>query len=139
MNKNMLRNLRSALALILAVTSVSMNAQAQSVAVSGKILDGNSEDPLIGTTVMVEGTTTGAVADVSGTFTIAVNALPVNLVFSFIGYDSQTISVTDASPLVVRMAMNAELVDEVVVVGYGRQKKKVSTGSISKIDALARF
>ena len=72
-------------------------------------------------------------------FTIEVNALPVNLVFSFIGYDSQTISVTDASPLVVRMAMNAELVDEVVVVGYGRQKKKVSTGSISKIDALARF
>ena len=80
MNKNMLRNLRSALTLILAVTSVSMNAQAQSVAVSGKILDGNSEDPLIGTTVMVEGTTTGAVADVSGTFTIEVNALPVNLV-----------------------------------------------------------
>jgi TonB-linked SusC/RagA family outer membrane protein len=135
MNKNMLRSLRSALALILAITSVSMCAQAQSVAVSGKILDGNSEDPLIGTTVMVEGTTTGAVANVSGAFTIEVNALPVKLVFSFIGYDSQTISVTDTSPLIVRMAMNAELVDEVVVVGYGRQKKKVSTGSISKIDS----
>ena len=62
MNKNMLRSLRSALALILAITSVSMCAQAQSIAVSGKILDGNSEDPLIGTTVMVEGTTIGAVA-----------------------------------------------------------------------------
>ena len=136
MNKNLLRSLRSALVVMLAVTSVSICAQAQSTVVTGKILDGDTENPLIGTTIMVEGTTTGSVADASGAFSIGVDALPVKLVFSFIGYDSQIISVADASPLTVRMAMDAELVDEVVVVGYGRQKKKVSTGSISKIDSI---
>jgi TonB-dependent SusC/RagA subfamily outer membrane receptor len=135
MNKNLLRSLRSALVVMLAVTSVSICVQAQSTVVTGKILDGDTENPLIGTTIMVEGTTTGSVADASGAFSIGVDALPVKLVFSFIGYDSQIISVADASPLTVRMAMDAELVDEVVVVGYGRQKKKVSTGSISKIDS----
>ncbi len=135
MNRNLLRDVRTSLVLLLAFSFASINAQAQSVAVSGKILDGDSENALIGTTVMLEGTTTGAVADVSGAFSISVNALPVNLVFSFIGYESQTIAVTSATPLTVRMKVDAELVDEVVVVGYGRQKKKVSTGSISKIDS----
>ena len=133
MNRNLLRDVRMSLVLLLAFSFASINAQAQSVAVSGKILDGDSENALIGTTVMLEGTTTGAVADVSGAFSISVNALPVNLVFSFIGYESQTIAVTSATPLTVRMMVDAELVYEVVVVGYGRQKKKVSTGSISKI------
>ena len=135
MNKNLLRVLRSTLVLLLAVTSVSICVHAQNVAVSGRILDGNTDNALIGTTVMVEGTINGDVADVSGDFSIEVSKLPINLVFSFIGYESQTITVANASPITVRMIMDAELVDEVVVVGYGRQKKKVSTGSISRVDS----
>ena len=68
MNRNLLRDVRTSLVLLLAFSFASINAQAQSVAVSGKILDGDSENALIGTTVMLEGTTTGAVADVSGAF-----------------------------------------------------------------------
>lgn len=135
MKNDLLRKMRMAVVLLLTASCVSIGSQAQTISIAGKILDGNTEDALIGTTVMVEGTTNGSVADVSGAFAINVAALPVKLVFSFIGYDSQTISVTDTSPLVVRMMMDAELVDEVVVVGYGRQKKKVSTGSISKINS----
>ncbi len=90
---------------------------------------------MIGTTVIEKGTANGAVADESGAFVLVVEGLPVDIQVSFIGYVSQTISVTDTSPLIIRLQADAELVDEVVVVGYGRQKKKVSTGSISKVSA----
>ena len=135
MHTNLMRFWRNSLMLIVATLCVAIGAQAQSTALTGKVLDGNSENALIGTTVLVKGTTNGVVADATGAFSIQVPSFPTELVFSFIGYETQTVTAVNAQPLTVRMMVDAELVDEVVVVGYGRQKKKVSTGSISKVDA----
>jgi TonB-linked SusC/RagA family outer membrane protein len=135
MNQILLREMRFSLLLLSAMFFSLNSGFSQSITLSGKILDGESENGLIGTTVMEIGTTNGAVADNSGAFTLEVDGLPVALKVSFIGYLSQNISVTDNSPLIVRLQPDAELVDEVLVVGYGRQKKKVSTGSISKVES----
>ena len=91
---------------------------AQTLSLTGTVLDGESGDALIGATVLAEGTTQGASAGVDGTFTLKVERLPINLTFSFIGYESQTLNVTSGAPMTVTLNMDAELVGEVVVVGY---------------------
>ncbi len=113
----------------------SITVQAQNITLTGTVLDGESGEALIGATILEDGTTNGATAGIDGSFSLKVSGLPVNLKFSFIGYESQTINVTSVSPIAVTLGMDSELVGEVVVVGYGRQKKKVSTGSISKVTA----
>ncbi len=135
MNIKLLRLLRFSLVLLFAVSFGLSSVFSQSVTISGRVFDGNSDNVLIGTTIMEKGTTNGAVASEIGTFSLDVSGLPVDIQVSFIGYLSQTISVADTTPITIRLVVDAALVDEVVVVGYGRQKKKVSTGSISKIDS----
>ena len=108
---------------------------AQSISLTGTVLDGESGDPLIGATILESGTTNATSAGADGSFTLKVNGLPAALKVSFIGYVAQTLTVETASPIRVSLDIDAKLVDEVVVVGYGRQKKKVSTGSISKVTA----
>ena len=108
---------------------------AQSISLTGTVLDGESGDPLIGATILESGTTNATSAGADGSFTLKVNGLPAALKVSFIGYVAQTLTVETASPIRVSLDIDAQLVDEVVVVGYGRQKKKVSTGSISKVTA----
>ena len=108
---------------------------AQSISLTGTVLDGESGDPLIGATILESGTTNATSAGADGSFTLKVNGLPAALKVSFIGYVAQTLTVESASPIRVSLDIDAKLVDEVVVVGYGRQKKKVSTGSISKVTA----
>ena len=102
---------------------------------NGTVLDGESGAPLIGATILESGTTNATSAGADGSFTLKVNGLPAALKVSFIGYVAQTLTVETASPIRVSLDIDAQLVDEVVVVGYGRQKKKVSTGSISKVTA----
>ena len=115
--------------------SLQNTVHAQSLTLTGTVIDGESGDPLIGATILEDGTTNGATAGIDGSFSLKVNGLPVGLKFSFIGYESQTLNVTSGAPISVTLNLDAELVGEVVVVGYGRQKKKVSTGSISKVTA----
>ncbi|MCH1584243.1 MAG: carboxypeptidase-like regulatory domain-containing protein, partial [Flavobacteriales bacterium] len=88
--------------LIVATLCVAIGAQAQSTALTGKVLDGNSENALIGTTVLVKGTTNGVVADATGAFSIQVPSFPTELVFSFIGYETQTVTAVNAQPLTIR-------------------------------------
>jgi len=100
--------------------------------VTGSILDSDGE-PLIGATVIVKGTTTGTVTEVDGSYTI--NAKPDDiLVFSYIGYISKEMAVGGQSNLTVSMLADAEVLDEVVVVGYGTRKKSHNTGAIASID-----
>ena len=125
-------------ALLLSVgflTSGLQTLHAQGISLSGVVNDADSGTPLIGTTIIEVGSTRGVTADGDGAFSLSVASLPTELTFSFIGYKTQTLTVSNASPLRVSMSVDAELVGEVVVVGYGRQKKKVSTGSISKVSA----
>ena len=108
---------------------------AQTTAITGTVYDASTREALIGATILEKGTTTGTSSNADGTFLLQVSELPVDITVSYIGYEAQSLSLVNNQPLEVYLKVDAELVGEVVVVGYGRQKKRVSTGSIAKITA----
>ena len=105
---------------------------AQNISVQGTVTDENGES-MIGVSVLVKGTTTGAITDLDGNFTLSVPS-GSTLVFSYIGYKSQEEKVT-GSILKVTMTPDNEMLDEVVVIAYGQQKKVTVTGSISNVNS----
>ena len=114
---------------------LSVTAMAQTT-VTGTVVDQQNE-PLIGVTVMVDGqTATGTVTDFDGNYKIQA---PANgsLKFSYIGYKDQVIAIGGKSVINVQMKEDSELLQEVVVVGYGTQKKETLTGAVSVVDAKA--
>jgi len=100
--------------------------------VTGLVTGAEDGLPLIGASVFVKGTTSGTVTDVDGKFSIEAEKDAV-LVFSYTGYSTQEIPVNGIAVVNVVMNNDAALLDEVVVVGYGKQKKSHLTGSISKV------
>ena len=108
-------------------------AQAQSRAISGKVSD-TGGSPLPGVSVTVKGTTQGAITDAAGKFSTQA-ANNATLVFSYIGYKAQEIAVGNKSEVNVSLEEDASSLSEVVVVGYGTQKKSQMTGAISSISA----
>lgn len=100
--------------------------------VTGTVTDADSGDPLIGVTVMKEGTTSGTVTDLDGRFTLEAEPTD-NLVFSYTGMKTQVVTVGGQTVINVTLIADAELLDEVVVIGYGSQKKSHLTGAVSKV------
>lgn len=108
--------------------------QGSTIKVTGQVFDENGET-IPGANVTVKGNTSiGTVTDIDGNFTLSVPK-GTTLVVSFIGYASHEIVVKDANKVTVNLAPDAEALDEVVVVGYGMQRKSSITGSISSIKA----
>ena len=107
---------------------------AQKLTVSGQVKDALGE-PVIGANVVVKGTTNGAMTDLDGMFTINEVEKGSTIVVSFIGYLPQSIVVSGNAPLSVTLAEDNQALDEVVVIGYGVQKKSVVTASIAKVGA----
>lgn len=105
------------------------------VKVQGVVLDEQGE-PLIGATVIDQKSKAGAATDLDGNFSLSVS-LPAQLTVSYIGYNSQTVKVTNGSPLTIRLKALDATLDEVVVVGYGQQKRETMTGSVAALDAEA--
>ncbi len=105
---------------------------AQTKTVTGTIVDEFGE-PIIGANVLVKGTTNGAVTDIDGNYSITGVSNADELVVSYIGYASQTFPVGNQSTFNITMKEDGENLEEVVVVGYGVQKKKDLTGSVSSI------
>ncbi len=110
---------------------VSIAASAQKQQFSGTVVDAAGE-PVIGASVVQKGTSNGAITDIDGQFTISADA-GSTLVVSFVGYNSQ--EVRAAQGLRVVLTEDAQLLDDVVVIGYGVQKKSVVTASIAKVSA----
>ena len=111
------------------VTSV--NAVQQSNVVKGRVLDANGE-PVIGATVKVQGTQNATVTDLDGNYTLN-NVSGSQLVISYIGYQSQTVDVKGKSSVNVTLREDNKTLNEVVVVGYGTQKKANLTGAVSSV------
>ncbi len=110
-------------------------AWSQQVQISGVVKSATDNLPLPGASVVIKGTVTGTTTDIDGKYTIKANPKEV-LVFSFIGMDPQEITVTASSKTIdIVLAQNAVLMEEVVVVGYGTQKKSVVTGAIGGVKA----
>lgn len=101
--------------------------------VSGTVTDAESGDPLIGASIMLEGTTTGTVTDFDGQYTLSV--LPdATLVFSYTGYTTQRIKLTEGQTVLNLGLSSGVLFDEVVVTGYATERKKDLLGAIAIID-----
>ena len=100
---------------------------------TGKVVDGTGE-PVIGATVKEQGTPNGAITDIDGNFSLDV-AENASLEVSYIGYRSQRIKAEDGKILAVTLQEDTEMLDEVVVVGYGTVKKANVVGSIAKISS----
>ncbi len=103
--------------------------------VTGKVTTADSPEGLPGVNVLVKGTSIGTVTDLDGTFSIDVPSEESVLVFKFIGYRTQEITVGSQSVINVELAQDAQALDEVVVVGYGYVKKSDLTGSVSQVGA----
>ena len=128
---NILKSVALFLILLLAGSSMVLSAQDRSI--SGKVFDTN-EEPLIGVTVTIENTTIGAITDIDGAFTLQVPEGKVVLNVSYVGFVPQKVTVASGqSNVTVRLSEDAVLLNEVVVVGYGKQKKVNLTGAVASV------
>lgn len=128
---NILKSVVLFLILLLAGSSMVLSAQNRSI--SGKVFDTN-EKPLIGVTVTIENTTIGAITDIDGAFTLQVPEGKVVLNVSYVGFVPQKVTVASGqSNVTVRLSEDAVLLNEVVVVGYGKQKKVNLTGAVASV------
>ncbi len=118
--------------LLFIVCSLALNAQG--LQIKGVVTSADDGLPVPGVAVSVKGTTTGVLTDLNGYY--ALNNVPANstLVFSFVGMITQERTVTQSATIDVVMTSDEELLDEVVVVGYGTQKKSLVTGAIAKVE-----
>lgn len=118
----------------------SSTVMAQTLSISGKVTDKNSQEPVIGASVLIEGTTNGTITDVDGNFMLSNVPSKGNLVVSYIGYATQKLPINGKTNFTIVLAEDTETLDEVVVVGYGVQKKVNLTGSVSAVkgEALER-
>lgn len=112
-------------------TFIGLQAQ---VTVSGNVKAASDEEVLIGAQIVEKGTANGMVADLDGNYKIEVSSEDAILVFSYLGYETKEVVVGSQRIINVSLGTDSESLDEVIVIGYGTQKKSVVTGSISKVD-----
>jgi len=101
--------------------------------ITGKVVDAENEEPLIGVTVKLKGTNTGVVTDIDGNYSITINNKNDVLEFSYIGYLEQEMEVDNLAIIDVEMKTDNTQLDEVVVVGAGVQEKVSVTGAITSV------
>jgi TonB-dependent starch-binding outer membrane protein SusC len=122
------------LASILALTLLcSMHMFAQDKPVTGKVTDEKDGSPLVGVSVTVKGTNTGTTTGADGTFRLSVPSNARTLVFSFVAFSTQEVSIGNKAEFNVSLASADKSLSEVVVVGYGTVRKKDLTGSVATI------
>ena len=124
-------NLKRSFGLFVLCCLLPLSAMAQQVTVKGTVTDQNG-DPLMGAGVVVKSTTTGVVTDFDGNYQINVNSDAV-LVFSSLGYKDQEVPVAGRGVINVTLAVDSELVEEAVVIGYGTARRSDVTGSIASM------
>jgi len=133
--RSMKKNLFSFRILLLFIAFVfATQAYAQDIQVTGKVTDAKDKSTLPSATVLIKGTTSGILTDMDGNFTIKVKSGAI-LVFSFIGYIPQEVLITNQKTLNISLAQEATMLEEVLVIGYGTQKKTDRTGAIAHVTA----
>ena len=119
-------------AFVLCTLSLSTLLTAQTT-VTGLVMDGTNNETAIGASIIVPGTTVGTVTDFDGRFTIEVPDGKFILQISMVGYKTQVVNIKGKTSVEVTLMEDAQLMDEVVVVGYGTMKKRDISGSVSQI------
>ncbi len=111
---------------------ISIGMYAQGSLRQGKVSASADGEPLAGVSVMVKGTSTGTITDIDGNFTINAKSTDV-LLFSYVGYEPKEIPVGNQTSFSVTLKDDQKVLDEIVVVGYGVQKKSVVTAAIGSV------
>lgn len=122
------------LLLMLAFLTIGQTLQAQSKQVTGVVKD-NTGETIIGASVLEKGTSNGTITDLDGNFSINVSNDNAILQISFVGYQTQEINVQGKTFITTIMMEDSEVLDEVVIVGYGAQKKESVVGAISQVSS----
>jgi hypothetical protein len=123
---------RKAWLALIAVLCMSMPALAQKITVTGTVLDPEGE-PLIGASVVAQGAEgVGVSTNIDGQYTLNVDA-KATLVFSYVGYNTQTVPVDGRTTINVTMTENSVMLGEVVAIGYGSIKKSDATGAVAMV------
>jgi TonB-linked SusC/RagA family outer membrane protein len=112
-----------------------LSVSAQDIAIQGKVIDERNNESIIGASVVVDGTTTGVVTNVSGEFNLNVAALPATIVVSYIGYRTEEIEIYEkpSDRITVPLTEDVNALNEVVVVGYTTTKRGSLTSAVSVI------
>ncbi len=116
------------------LVSASIMLYSQGVQITGTVTDAENGEALPGVSVVVKGTTIGAVTDFEGNYTISVPNTDALVVFSFVGMESQTLAVGNLTTIDVLMTVDAIKMDEVVVIGYGTSTREANTGAVTILD-----
>lgn len=101
--------------------------------VTGTVTDYSNGESLPGVNILVQGTTTGTITDMNGSYTLDVPGESAVLVFSFVGYEPQEVTVGSQTNISVELMPDLTTLSEVVVVGYGTQRREAVTGSVASI------
>ncbi|MBW3467833.1 SusC/RagA family TonB-linked outer membrane protein [Arthrospiribacter ruber] len=123
--------IKGGLALVALLFALTIQVNAQNRVIQGTITDENGE-PIPGTSVTVKGTTVGTVADIDGNYSLNAPETGV-LVFSFIGFQTREVQIGNESVINIRLSEQLSDLGEVVIVGYGVQRKSDLTGSVSSV------
>lgn len=126
-----------ALGIMLLSVLFATQANAQNLTVTGTVTD--NLGPVIGASIQVEGTSNGCITDIDGNYSLPNVPANSTLVFSYIGYQTQKVAVNGNTKIDVQLAEDSQLLQEVVVVGYGVQRKSDLTGAVASVktaDAL---
>lgn len=135
MNRSLIQKNRGILLSLFLILSITFSAMAQDVMVSGKVTD-NKGEPLPGVSIAIKGTTDGTITDIDGNYSLSANG-NAELIFNFVGFEPQTVSVNNRSTISVIMQEDVKSIDEVVVVGYGQMKRTDLTGSVVSVSSDA--
>jgi TonB-linked SusC/RagA family outer membrane protein len=115
-------------------TSARLDSLFQQQTITGIVTDAITGDPMPGVNIVVKGTTNGTTTNIDGSFSLSVPDKNATLIVSFIGYVSQEVPLEGRAKINVKLNVETKDLDEVIVVGYGVQKKSVVTGAISSVN-----
>jgi len=132
MDKNLQKRVKYQISLIIAGIFLYISAHAQTVTITGKITSADDGQPIPGVSIKIKGTGLGSVSSIDGSYNIAAEPGKV-LVFNFLGYSPREITVKQAGAINVRLNSTSSNLNEVVVIGYAKARRKDVTGSISSI------
>ncbi|MDD2286961.1 MAG: carboxypeptidase-like regulatory domain-containing protein, partial [Paludibacter sp.] len=127
--------MKKAFYILISLLVCALTVHAQGIKVTGKVIDNTTNEAIIGGSVLVRGTNTGTITDLDGNFSITVSSPNAVLVFSYVGMQTKEITVGEkVSGLTITLSPETKLLEEVVVVGFGTQKKVNLTGAVKSID-----
>ncbi len=122
--------------LLILFLSASVNLFSQQIQISGTVLSSEDNLPIVGANVLLEGQNSGTSTDFDGNYTLSASTGDV-LVFSYIGFETQKVTIGDQKAIQIVLNPNTSTLDEIVVIGYGTQKKKETTGAVAVVGSEA--